>query len=728
MTTPTLTDDPPDDSSITWSRVFILLVFGTALTVLFWWKLIVGGGIVGGDTYPYFFPQKTFYADALKSGSIPLWNNLTGFGYPLLAESQTGVFYPPNLLAYSCLDPNTAYNLIHVAHYVFAFVGTGLLCLQFGIGLPGAILAATVFVFGWFPARLCLEWAITTGSYLPWELFCVTRIIQLKEQRSFWGLSVLLCLHLFLGHFNLAFIAIITCLAWAFFADHQANWTLRSVHVFRVATSVTVGLLLAAIQLVPTAELKMNSQRSSVDGAYQFTYGVMPPWFISQTFLPFILYDPYVDTDALLAKPMPLNYPSATNRVEAFMYFGLAPLLLTLAFLFKFRGDTPPVSKQRRPHLSFWMTAACLAMIYATGWLSPVTRLLPGFSYFTGPGRYTIITSLAVAIICGWAVRLWIKPFTVPTRTAIYCCLVGLTVFDLYLIGRNLPWMAGDNVGFFDGNGYGYAVVTSNPPAANRQSSLSVQSHGITQFLNQETFPPRLLTPGPNLINSLGIASTPVYLGIGPQEYFDPDLTMPSLSDDQRIVDGRLCTTPAQLDWLQKSSITHVLSFEPLNFPSSAVGPTETFFDPFLSPAWARYEEPLYLTELHNVRPRLSWLDPLADNDKAATTITLASYNPNSIAIQTFTSRDNRLLLTDLDYPGWVATIDGNRVPITKIEGLFRAVDVPSGKHEVRFDYRPLSVLVGGTISALTLIAMLLAVVFQSPVNVSRLAPPSPDR
>jgi hypothetical protein len=57
------------------------------------------------------------------------------------------------------------------------------------------------------------------------------------------------------------------------------------------------------------------------------------------------------------------------------------------------------------------------------------------------------------------------------------------------------------------------------------------------------------------------------------------------------------------------------------------------------------------------------------------------------------------LLLTDADYPGWRATVDGAPAPIVRADLMFRAVVLPAGKHVVEFRYEPLSVRVGLWIS-----------------------------
>lgn len=79
---------------------------------------------------------------------------------------------------------------------------------------------------------------------------------------------------------------------------------------------------------------------------------------------------------------------------------------------------------------------------------------------------------------------------------------------------------------------------------------------------------------------------------------------------------------------------------------------------------------------------------------------------PNALSIATKTSEPRLLVLSEMDFPGWKASIDGNETPIYKTNYLFRGVVVPPGEHTVRFVYQPLSAVVGAAISAL---AMLLA-------------------
>ena len=48
------------------------------------------------------------------------------------------------------------------------------------------------------------------------------------------------------------------------------------------------------------------------------------------------------------------------------------------------------------------------------------------------------------------------------------------------------------------------------------------------------------------------------------------------------------------------------------------------------------------------------------------------------------------MVLNDVWHPWWFAEIDGKAAPIERANVLFRAVRVPPGQHEVRFEFRPI--------------------------------------
>jgi hypothetical protein len=81
--------------------------------------------------------------------------------------------------------------------------------------------------------------------------------------------------------------------------------------------------------------------------------------------------------------------------------------------------------------------------------------------------------------------------------------------------------------------------------------------------------------------------------------------------------------------------------------------------------------------------------------------------DPESVVVEVDTPRSGFLVLTDFDYPGWKAFVDGAQVPIQRANYLFRSVEVPAGRTRVSFEYDPASVRVGAAIGLLTLAALL---------------------
>src|SRR5262249_42711646 len=69
------------------------------------------------------------------------------------------------------------------------------------------------------------------------------------------------------------------------------------------------------------------------------------------------------------------------------------------------------------------------------------------------------------------------------------------------------------------------------------------------------------------------------------------------------------------------------------------------------------------------------------------------------------------LVLTDVWYPGWTCTIDGQPAPLHRANFLFRAVAIPAGEHEVVFTFAPVSYRWGQRITMAAL-ALVVGLVF----------------
>ncbi|WP_448603604.1 YfhO family protein [Thermoleptolyngbya sp.] len=74
------------------------------------------------------------------------------------------------------------------------------------------------------------------------------------------------------------------------------------------------------------------------------------------------------------------------------------------------------------------------------------------------------------------------------------------------------------------------------------------------------------------------------------------------------------------------------------------------------------------------------------------------------IEVQTQTAVPAFLVLSDVYYPGWQATIDGKPTRIFRTNYIQRGVKVPAGDHVVRFEFHPSSFKIGVGITTATLV------------------------
>jgi uncharacterized membrane protein YfhO len=81
--------------------------------------------------------------------------------------------------------------------------------------------------------------------------------------------------------------------------------------------------------------------------------------------------------------------------------------------------------------------------------------------------------------------------------------------------------------------------------------------------------------------------------------------------------------------------------------------------------------------------------------------VNIVGYGPNEILIDTNTSNDGVLVLSEVYYPGWRAWVDDKEVFVLRADFLFRAVQLSTGSHRVRLVYDPILFNIGAGLFAL---------------------------
>ncbi len=103
---------------------------------------------------------------------------------------------------------------------------------------------------------------------------------------------------------------------------------------------------------------------------------------------------------------------------------------------------------------------------------------------------------------------------------------------------------------------------------------------------------------------------------------------------------------------------------------------------------------------------------PVLEGTLGTGTVTMTSYAPNELHYDVASPEGGLLVLSEVYYPGWTATIDGAPVEIGRVNYILRALRVPAGNHKLVLEYRPASVTTTNAIAYTALALMFLAFCF----------------
>ena len=96
-------------------------------------------------------------------------------------------------------------------------------------------------------------------------------------------------------------------------------------------------------------------------------------------------------------------------------------------------------------------------------------------------------------------------------------------------------------------------------------------------------------------------------------------------------------------------------------------------------------------------------------NDSTARVV-LTKYEPNNMTYTVSSTKGGVVVFSEVYYPGWTATIDGQLAELGRVNYILRALNVKAGKHEVVLDFHPTSISTTETIAYAALIVLLLAI------------------
>ena len=97
-------------------------------------------------------------------------------------------------------------------------------------------------------------------------------------------------------------------------------------------------------------------------------------------------------------------------------------------------------------------------------------------------------------------------------------------------------------------------------------------------------------------------------------------------------------------------------------------------------------------------------------NDSTAI-VKLDKYEPNNLQYTVNSKNGGVVVFSEIYYPGWTATIDGQPAELGRVNYILRAVSVKPGKHTVVLDFHPTSISTTETIAYIAIVILLLAII-----------------
>ncbi len=333
------------------------------------------------DQTVVFLPFQQYARERLPD--IPLWNPHVMGGRPFLANAQSALLSPFSMPAYVLPFWRSQALIAALKVFVAAF-GTFLLARALAMRFAGALLAGLVFGFGLFFV-VWLAWPLSSvWAWLPWLLVLTDRIARRPTTCGVAALAGVTALGFFGGHPESSFHSLFAALAFfglrSWQLGPQAGSTrLRALGAW--AGALVLGALLAAVTLIPFAELLAMSADTTERGA------VAPAKVPAKFLLALFMYGWY-------GRPTEISLGGLMG--EYAFYVGALTLTLVVASLV-LRPDCGRVAIALFGLFS-------LAMVFGVEPLFSLVRELPGFGIVHNT-RLTILFVLCAALLAGFGLE-----------------------------------------------------------------------------------------------------------------------------------------------------------------------------------------------------------------------------------------------------------------------------------------------------------------------------------
>jgi hypothetical protein len=740
-----------------------LLIAGAlgGAAVLFWYfRLIVPATEMhagSGDLYTQIYPMAHRATEILRSGHIPLWNPFQFCGQPFLASVLYGIFYPLNF-PYFLFSTQAAIEAIAVEHVFLTGLFTYAYARAIDISRVGSTAAAIIFMFSGFVAAQALWFTPAIGAiaWVPLGFLAVEKLCDKPRPSAAALLAISVGMPVLAGWLQVWVYSIhaigVYAVGRVLIESRRKRWQIV-YSVLLLALGIGLGLALAAGQLLPSMELQALGPRrpGGLTVMQTLTLGPISP---SRMLAGAVASDPgfprqeYVGILPFLLLAASFFGPTR-GRGRIVLLWLLLVLSVTIALtvytpIFGLYRMLPGASWFRIPWRIVFVGAFAAAVLSGAG-LDALVRLNNEASRRSRWGAMLVFVGVGVALLVFAEMplrsRLYLAvglPLVLavplvgfrPLRTLCVAGLIALLTGDLFLATRSPAIHPFHDMAPFDEEAqaldfvkahqgfdrtYIYLPFPGYPSLMPKQGTL----RGIFSITDYEPLSLDRYAKFYSLMDARKIPESdparPPFIGFLNVEATASAVRLMNLLSVRFVVSlrmpGSLYSTLQDAGWQ--------IAFTP------TVGRFEVMENPDVLPrAYVAYNaigvsegvDALNVVAHSTFDPRTTVVvegtDDIArvDGGGVPTTITparIVTYQSADVVVEVDAKAAGYVVLTDLFYPGWRATVDGASVPMYQANYLFRAARIGPGHHTVELAYDPLSFRLGAIVSLAALSTLL---------------------
>jgi hypothetical protein len=667
------------------------------------------------------FPNAIHFQRSVMSyAEFPLWSPLILSGYPFSANPLSGVWYPINWILLFLPLP-FGLNLLIAAHIIWGAWGMKAYLRQFGVAVYPAILGMASFLL--LPKIYAHHGAghyslLCAISWTPWLL----RGSLMGSLASMSWMRRMLCA----PGFILGVILLIDP-RWGMYAG--ATWIAHELFVGFVGDNEKTAFIGEAIRDREESSNYTHHIKISLDAAFIVAKKLLIQSGIAlclacPLLLPMLEYAG-LSTRSSMSLQDTLNYSFPPERLLGFVFpdFGgfhewlVYPGAVILVF-----ASIQAISGLKERRVIFWMMIVLASLIYALGpaaWIGPLLNQLPVVNLLRVPSRALFVTLLGIITLSSLGMQRWLQGFPQAQEKGIRLACVMLAGFIVF-ISIGIQWISGKFLLSFTWGGLAgllssiiaFGLVGADHTRVQRwipylillsiidlggvdrtlfqyRPSSTILSEGV-EFADilddSRTFTFRVYSPSYSLpqqtaalhgwqladgVDPLQLESYSRYMeeasGVPNLTY---SVTLPPFETGDLASDNELAIPDARhLGWL---NVRYMVSA----FPVAASG-----LD------LIKQQDEMYLYLNHFARPR-AWVQPEAGfwtGDVMQADI--EAWSPNRVTLSA--EGPGWLVLSEINYPGWVAIVQGTPRSVETVYGILRGLPLEAGRQEIIFLYQP---------------------------------------